>query len=107
MGFVDKVALEQVCLLSTSVLIYTSRYVPLGSAGHVSRMRKKRSGYKVCIFVVVLCVFFFHLMCICCTVCAFFFFMPDCWLEVSIRKVLRPATPTQVFLGFPVPKSKC
>ena len=32
--------------------------------------------------------------------------MPDCWLEVSIRKVLRPATSTQVFLGFPVPKSK-
>ena len=27
---------------------------------------------------------------------------PDCWLEVSIRKVLRPATSTQVFLGFPV-----
>ena len=33
--------------------------------------------------------------------------MPDCWLEVSIRKVLRPATLTQVFLGLPVPKSKC
>ena len=33
--------------------------------------------------------------------------MPDCWLEVSIRKVLRPAISTQVFLGFPVPKSKC
>ena len=32
---------------------------------------------------------------------------PDCWLEVSIRKVLRPATSTQVFLGFPVPKSEC
>jgi hypothetical protein len=32
--------------------------------------------------------------------------MPDCWLEVSIRKVLRPATSTQVFLGFPVSLSK-
>jgi len=31
----------------------------------------------------------------------------DCWLEVSIRKVLRPATSIQVFIGFPVPKSKC
>jgi len=30
-----------------------------------------------------------------------------CWLEVSIRKVLRPATSTQVFLGFPVYISKC
>jgi len=33
--------------------------------------------------------------------------MPDCWLEVSIRKVLRPATSTQVFLGFPMSISKC
>ena len=31
----------------------------------------------------------------------------DCWLEVSIRKVLRPATSTQVFLGFPVSTSEC
>ena len=31
----------------------------------------------------------------------------DCWLEVSIRKVLRPATSTQGFLGFPVSISKC
>jgi len=33
--------------------------------------------------------------------------MPDCWLEVSIRKVLRPATSTQVFLGFPMSTSEC
>jgi len=33
--------------------------------------------------------------------------MPDCWLQVSTRKVLRPATSTQVFLGFPVSISKC
>ena len=33
--------------------------------------------------------------------------LPDCWLEVSIRKVLRPATSSQVFLGFPVSISKC
>ena len=33
--------------------------------------------------------------------------MPDCWLEVSIRKVLRPAISTQAFLGFPMPNSKC
>jgi hypothetical protein len=26
---------------------------------------------------------------------------------ISIRKVLRPATSTQVFLGFPVSKSEC
>jgi hypothetical protein len=31
--------------------------------------------------------------------------MPDCWLEVSNRKVLRPATSAQVFLGFPVSKA--
>ena len=33
--------------------------------------------------------------------------MLNCWLEVSIRKVLRPATSTQVFLGFPVSTSEC
>ena len=27
--------------------------------------------------------------------------MPDCWLEVSNRKVLRPATSTQVYSRFP------
>ena len=37
----------------------------------------------------------------------FLLYMPDCWLEVSIRKVLRPVTSTQVFLGFPVSISKC
>ena len=47
---------------------------------------------------------FLYLMCICCTMCVL---MPDCWLEVSIRKVLRPATSTQVFLGFPVSISEC
>ena len=26
--------------------------------------------------------------------------MPDCWLEVNNRKILRPATSTQGFLGF-------
>jgi len=45
-------------------------------------------------------------VCICCTTCALLFLlsMPDCWLEVSIRKVLRPATSAQVFLGFRVYK---
>ena len=28
--------------------------------------------------------------------------VPDCWLKVSIRKVLRPAISAQVLLGFPV-----
>ena len=32
--------------------------------------------------------------------------MSDCWLEVSIRKILLPATSTQVFLGFLVHISK-
>ena len=37
------------------------------------------------------------------TKCALIYY---CWLEVGIRKVLRPATSTQVFLGFPVSISK-
>jgi len=62
-------------------------------------------------------------MCICCILCVFV--VPyvyllhyvciavltldagDCWLEVSIRKVLRPATSTHVFLGFRVSISEC
>ena len=50
-----------------------------------------------------------HLMFICCTMCVLLFLlqMPDCSLEVSTRKVLRPATSTQVFLGFPVSTSEC
>ena len=57
---------------------------------------------------VVLCVllssyvYLFYYVCI-----VVFTLDADCWLEVRIRKVLRPATSTQVFLGFPVSKSKC
>ena len=41
--------------------------------------------------------------------CQLLFFTSDAGLlaKVSIRKVLRPATSTQVFLGFPVSISKC
>jgi len=62
----------------------------------------------LCVFA-VLCVYCCHLMCICCTMCVLLFLlsMPDCWLEVSIRKVLRPATLTQVFRGFRVSINKC
>ena len=54
------------------------------------------------------CAYCCHLMCICCTVCVLLFLlcMPDCWLEDSIPKALRPATSIQVFLGFPVSISK-
>jgi hypothetical protein len=33
--------------------------------------------------------------------------LPDFWLEVSIRKVLRPANSAQVFVGFSVSISEC
>jgi hypothetical protein len=54
-------------------------------------------------------VYLLYLMCICCTMCVLLLLLytPDCWLEVSTRKVLRPATSTQVFLGFPVSPSEC
>jgi len=58
----------------------------------------------MCIVVVILCVLLSYVYMLHCVGIAFFLlYMPDCWLEVSIRKVLRPATSTQVFLGFPVP----
>jgi len=58
-----------------------------------SQRWKKRT--EQCVFA-VLCVY-----------CCFLLYMPDCWLEVSIWNVLRPATSTQVFLGFPASISKC
>ena len=49
------------------------------------------------------------LECIFVTSCVLFYYVgtavlhnlvaTDCWIEVSIRKVLRPATSAQVFLG--------
>jgi len=36
-----------------------------------------------------------------------FYHHRDRWLEVSIRKVLRPTTSTQVFLSFLVSTSEC
>jgi len=71
----------------------------------------------VCIGVVVLCVLLLVVLCVLLSsymhllyyvcIAVFLLWMPDCWLEVSIRNVLRPATSTQVFLGFPVSISKC
>ena len=60
--------------------------------------------------VLLSCVYLCYLMCIvllCVYCCLRLLKLPDCWLEVSIQKVLRPATSTQVFLGFPVSISKC
>jgi len=62
----------------------------------------------VCIVVFVLCVllssYVYLLYCVCIAV-----FTLDAGLlaKVSIRKVLRPASSLQVFLGFPVSISKC
>jgi hypothetical protein len=48
-------------------------------------------------------------MCLLLFICVLLFelYLPYCWLEVSIRKVLRPVTSIQVFLGFPVSISEC
>ena len=43
----------------------------------------------------------------CLGIAFFLLYMSDCWLEASIRKVLRPAISKHVFLGFPVSISKC
>ena len=48
--------------------------------------------------VVILCVLYYLYIFVLYMYCCFYFR----WLEVSIRKVLRPATSTQVFLGSPV-----
>jgi hypothetical protein len=63
----------------------------------------------VCIFVVVLCVLLSPYVSLLYYLCSAVFTLDAGLgrLEVSIRKVLRPATSTQVFLGFPVSISKC
>jgi hypothetical protein len=51
-----------------------------------------------CLYYVgtVCTMYLLSVLCIYCLVLT-----PDGWLEVSNRKVLRPAISTQVFLGFP------
>jgi hypothetical protein len=49
-----------------------------------------------------------HFICIFCTECfGVLIQILNCWLEVGIQKVLRPATLTQDFLRFPVSKIGC
>ena len=58
----------------------------------------------IVLVVVVLCVLLSYVYLLYYVGIAFFFNL-DCWLEVSIRKVLRPTISTQVFLGFFVLKT--
>ena len=48
-------------------------------------------------------VYLLHFMCICCPMCILLLLlqMPDCWLEVSIRKVLRTGHLDTGFSWFP------
>jgi hypothetical protein len=59
--------------------------------------------------VIILCASLLpHVYCFTvCVLLSYILQLPDCWLEVGIRKVLRPANLAQVFLGFPVSVSKC
>ena len=59
------------------------------------------------IVVVVLCVLLSYVNLLYYVCIAVFTLDVELVAKVSIRKVLRPATSTQVFLGFPLPKSKC
>jgi len=47
------------------------------------------------VYFVTLCVLFYYVC-----VAVLHTLVAGCWLEVSIRKVLRPTTSAQVFLGF-------
>ena len=56
-------------------------------------------------FITILCVLCYCLVYIVVTSCVLLSHilqLLDCWLAVSIQKVLRPATSAQVLLGFPV-----
>jgi len=58
------------------------------------------------VYCVITCVCFLVYWCIL-FYCVCFTLVAGCCLEVSIRKVLRPATSAQVFLGFPESISEC
>jgi hypothetical protein len=63
-------------------------------------------GYLMCIVILSVCVVFSCLFAVLNVL--MFAQLPGGWLEVSTRKVLRPATSAQVFLlGFPVSTFKC
>ena len=65
-------------------------------------------SFLVCIIVVVFCVLLSPYVYLLYYVCVAVFTLDAGLLgKVSIRKVLRPATSTQVFFGFPVSISKC
>jgi hypothetical protein len=59
----------------------------------------------LCIVLLLVCASLFTYV-YCFTVCVLLS-LSDCLLEVSSRKVLRPATSGKVFLGFPVSKCEC
>jgi len=63
----------------------------------------------LCIGLLFLGVFMLlHVYCLTmCVLLSYILQWPDCWLEISIRKVLQPATSAQVYFGFPVSKSEC
>ena len=64
--------------------------------------------YVYCI-ITFLCIFVTSYVLFYCVflLLSYILYLPDWWLEVTLRKVLWPATSTQVFLGFPVSISKC
>ena len=84
---------QSVLRLTSSIILKQDKAIPksLLCSCLVCRRPKLICVHFYITYIVVICV----LMCL--------LLMPDCWLEVSTRKVLRPAISTQVFfLGFPV-----
>jgi len=65
-------------------------------------------GFLLCIkllcYVFLLHYVYYFTMCV---LLPYILSLPDCWLEVSIRKILRLATSAQVFLGFLLSKIEC
>ena len=61
------------------------------------------------LLLVVLCVLLLVVLCVLLSssVYLLYYVCIAVFTLVSIRKVLRPATSTPVFLGFPVPTIKC
>jgi len=102
-----KVLLKLVCY-TCGVTILGTRYLfsPHCVAFPVYIAAKCSWSFVYC--VITLCASLFtHVYCFTMCVALLHTLVAGCWLEVSIRKVLRPATSAQVLLGFPVSISEC
>jgi hypothetical protein len=104
-----KVMSKLVCNACGVTILETrfNTFFPLCCFSYVRKLLLTVVGL-LCIVLLFLSAFLlFQMYCFTmCVLLSYILQLPDCWLEVSIQKVLRPKTAAQGFLGFPVSRSE-